>query len=157
MERAGSLRLIGLIDTVAIPTAYKLAFITNFYREPLLRRIERDHGLTRPEWTILICLAYSSPLNPRDITTFTEQPRNNISRGTALLASKGLISQEPDPDDARRALLSLTPAGRALHDAVMALFVERETDVLVCLDDAERCDLDRLLTKVALNLPLDPR
>jgi DNA-binding MarR family transcriptional regulator len=153
--RAGKLDLIGLLDEIPIGIAYKIAFITNFYREPLLRQIELSHGLTRPEWTILICLSYRDRLNPRDICAFTEQPRNNISRGAALLAGKGLITQEADPADARRAVLCLSPAGRAVYDEVMPLFVARERDYLSCLEPAERIELDRLLDRVARHLSVD--
>jgi len=141
-------KLIDIVGATPLPLAYRIAFITNFYREPLLRRMEREFGLMRPEWTILICLTYRDGLNPRDICEITEQPRNTISRGVAALVRKGLVVQAPDPDDARRVLLRLTDAGRATHDAVMPLFVEGEARLAAALTEAERATLEALLDKL---------
>jgi DNA-binding MarR family transcriptional regulator len=153
--RGQDLRLIGLLDAIPIRLAYKTAFITNFYREPLLQEIELTHGLSRPEWTILICLAYQDGLNPKDICAFTEQPRNNVSRGANMLESKGLITRDPDPQDARRAVLCLTPEGAQLYARIMPAFLEREKLVFSVLDVSERRTLDRLLTKVAQAMPVE--
>ena len=51
---AGQRRTI--LDGTAIPTAYKIGYILNFYREPSFRAIEMEFGLTRPEIVILIFL-----------------------------------------------------------------------------------------------------
>jgi DNA-binding MarR family transcriptional regulator len=155
MTRGQDLRLVGLLESIPIRLAYKTAFITNFYREPLLYEMELGYGLTRPEWTILICLAYEDGLNPKDICAFTEQPRNNVSRGANMLEAKGLITRAPDPQDARRAVLCLTPEGSDLYARIMPAFVERETLVFGALDASERRTLDQLLTKVAKAMPIE--
>jgi len=151
---AQSLKLFGLFETVPIRQAYRMAFIVNFYRGPLLRWIEQEFGLSRPEWTILICLMHQDGLNPRDICDFTEQPRNNVSRGAALLESKSLITRGPDPADARRSLLHLTDEGRALHDRIMPIFTAREAQMLSVLSADEQAQLDAILTRLTENLPI---
>lgn len=147
------MKLIDIVDGTPIRFAYRIAFLTNFLREPLLRRMEKEFGIIRPEWTVLICLAFRDGLNPRDICEITEQPSNTVSRGVAALARKGLVTTEPDPDDARRTVLRLTPAGRATHDAIMPMFVEGERRMLACLTEDEVQALDRLLDKLARATP----
>ncbi|MFD0858628.1 MarR family winged helix-turn-helix transcriptional regulator [Roseovarius aquimarinus] len=147
------MKLIDILDGTPLPIGYRIAFLTAFFREPLLRRIERDHGLIRPEWTVLVCLAFRSGLNARDICEVTEQPSNSVSRGVSSLLAKGLIARRPDPEDARRSLLSLTHAGRAAHDAGMALFRQAEDAMTASLDPAERTMLIRLLDKMARDVP----
>lgn len=142
------MKLIDIVGATPLPLAYRIAFITNFLREPLLRRMEREFGLMRPEWTILICLIYQDGLNPRDICEITEQPRNTISRGVAALVRKGFVEQAPDPEDARRVVLCLTGAGRAMHDRVMPMFVEAEARLATALNEAERATLVALLDKL---------
>ena len=142
------MKLIDLVGATPLPLAYRIAFITNFYREPLLRRMEREFGLMRPEWTILICLTFRDGLNPRDICEITEQPRNTISRGVAALVRKGLVVQTPDPEDARRIVLHLTDEGRATYDAVMPLFVRGEAQLAAVLTETERATLEALLDKL---------
>lgn len=142
------MKLIDIVGGTPLPLTYRIAFITNFYREPLLRRMEREFGLMRPEWTVLICLAYRDGLNPRDICEITEQPRNTVSRGVAALVRKGLVRQEADEADARRTLLWLTDEGRATHDTVMPMFVEGEERLAAVLTEEEHTTLRTLLDKL---------
>lgn len=147
------MKLIDILDGTPLPVGYRMAFLTVFFREPLLRRIEREHGLVRPEWTVLVCLAYQDGLNARDICEITEQPSNSVSRGVASLLDKGLVARRPDPEDARRNLLDITPDGRAVYTAAMALFVQAETQMTTCLSEAERATLIGLLDKLARDVP----
>ena len=142
------MKLIEIINDTPIPVAYKIAFLTNFYREPLLRRVEQDFGIIRPEWTVLICLVHRDGLNPRDICEITEQQRNTVSRAVAALEAKKLIRREDDPDDARRTRLFLLPKGRDLYDAAMPIFVEGEAQLTACLDADERKTLETILEKM---------
>ena len=41
VRMARKMKLIEIINDTPIPVAYKIAFLTNFYREPLLRRMEQ--------------------------------------------------------------------------------------------------------------------
>lgn len=147
------MKLIDIIDHTPIPFGYRIAFLTNFYREPLLRRMERDFGIIRPEWTVLICLNFRDGLNPRDICEITEQPSNTVSRAVASLTRKDLIRTASDLEDARRNVLFITAEGKALYERIMPLFVEGEAKMLACLDDEEKSQLDQLLDKLARHVP----
>jgi len=147
------MKLIDIVDKTPIRFAYRIAFLTNFYRAPILRQIEQDCGLIRPEWTVLICLAFRNGLNPRDICEITEQPSNTVSRGTASLVAKGLITNQPDPEDARKRCLFITDEGRVVYDKAMAVCVKAEKAMIACLDDDELQTLDRLLDKMARAVP----
>lgn len=147
------MKLIDILDNTPIPVGYRLAFLTSFMREPLLRRMERDFGLIRPEWTVLVCLVFRDGLNPRDICEITEQPSNTVSRAVTALQAKGMISRRDDPEDARRTRLYLKPAGRKMHDAVMALFVQAEREMTAVLSPDEKDILIRLLDKMGRDVP----
>ena len=147
------MQLIDILDGTPLPIGYRMAFLTAFFREPLLRRMEREHGLIRPEWTILVCLAFRDGLHARDICEITEQPPNTISRGVASLGRKGLIARDPDPSDARRAILRLRAEGRRVHDAVMATFMEAEARMTASLSPPERETLRTLLDRMAREVP----
>ncbi|SMF47704.1 DNA-binding transcriptional regulator, MarR family [Tistlia consotensis] len=147
------MKLLDIIDGTPIRYGYRIAFLTNFYREPLLRRMELEHGIIRPEWTVLICLSFRDGLNPRDICEITEQPRNTVSRAVTSLTRKGLIVPAADPADARRKVLRITEAGRAAYERIMPMFVEGERKLMACLTERERGDLDRLLDKLCRAVP----
>lgn len=143
------LKLIDILDATPIPVAYRMAFIINFYREPLIRRMERDTGLIRPELTVLICLSFRSALNARDICEITEQPSNTVSRAVASLVGKGFVTSARDAVDTRRNVLAITEAGQAVHDRVMATFEAAECAMLETLEPEEVATLTRLLDKLA--------
>lgn len=143
------MKLIDILDGTPIPVGYRIAFIVNFWREPLLRRMEHEFGVTRPEWTTLICLIYQDGINSRDICQITEQPSNTVSRGVAALERKHLLTRIADSKDGRRTLLYLTEEGRKMHDKIMALFVQAEQSIMNSLSDNEAETLTLLLDKIA--------
>lgn len=143
------MKLIDIVGGTPFPTAYKMSFLHNFWREPLLRRLDLEFGIVRPEFTILLCLDFRSPLNARDICEITEQPANTISRGVASLERKGLISRTRDMIDLRRVTLSLTGRGRELIETVSEFFREGEQAMLQSLSAEEVAMLDALLDRMA--------
>ncbi|MEZ5661557.1 MAG: MarR family winged helix-turn-helix transcriptional regulator [Burkholderiaceae bacterium] len=147
------MKLLEIVNNVSARQSFRMAFLTNFIREPTLRRLEAEHGLIRPEWTVLTCLNYYDGATARDICEVTEQPRNTISRGVIALESKDLVRREPDPDDARRTCVWLTEAGRRMYRHMAEHFERIEHAMLSQLEAHEREALDRILTKLCLTLP----
>lgn len=143
------MKLLDILDATPIPVAYRLSFLTNFWREPLLRWMERETGLIRPELTVLICLAYQPDLYARDICEITEQPPNTVSRAVFSLVEKKFITRTRDQADARRQVLNITPQGRAQHDDLMTYFAASESRMLSTLNAQEVATLTKLLDKLA--------
>ena len=143
------MKLIGILDATDIPVGYRISFLTNFWREPLLRRMQRQTGLIRPELTVLICLDFQHNLNARDICEITEQPSNPVSRAVTSLTKKGLISRGPDKADSRRLVLNITQKGRVLHHQLMETFCAAEKKMLQTLSADEVKTLTALLDKLA--------
>ncbi|MDI2129983.1 MarR family winged helix-turn-helix transcriptional regulator [Yinghuangia seranimata] len=54
------------------------------------------------------------------------------------LDDRGWIRRQPDPDDRRARLLSLTPEGRRVRDSVQSAIQENEERLLARLDPADR-------------------
>lgn len=143
------MKLIEILDATVIPVGYRIAFLTNFWREPLLRRMERETRLIRPELTVLMCLCFRNGLHARDICEITEQPSNTVSRAVTSLERKGYITRKTDIDDQRRILLSITDEGRTVHDDVMQTFAEAEEVLLATLSKDEVATLTSLLDRLA--------
>ena len=61
---------------------------------------------------------------------------------------RGALATAPDPQDARRIVLSVTPAGRRLHDEVLEFAAERNEAVVAPLTREECAEFLRLLTKI---------
>lgn len=143
------MKLIDILDATPFPIGYRIAFITNFLREPLLRQMEKDFGIIRPELTVLMCLSFRQDVHARDICEVTEQPSNTVSRAVASLEKKGLIRRAKDHVDTRRQVLNITAEGRDIHDKIIALFADAEDAMLTCLSAEEQGQLQTLLDKVA--------
>lgn len=143
------MKLIGILDAVSFPIGYRIAFITNFMREPILRWMERELGVIRPELTVLMCVSFRRDVHARDICEITEQPSNTVSRAVASLEKKGFISRTRDQVDTRRQVLNITPVGQEVHDTIIDRFQTAEARLLEALNEDERADLLRLLDKIS--------
>jgi len=143
------MKLIDILDATPFPIGYRLAFLTNFWREPILRQMEKDFGLIRPELTVLMCLNFRNDVHARDVCEVTEQPSNTVSRAVGSLEKKGLITRTKDSIDTRRQVLNITSDGRDVHHQIMTMFAEAERKMLARLSCDEQEELLRLLEKLA--------
>ena len=145
--------IASVLNGTSVPTAYKMGYILNHYREPSFRGIERELGITRPEIVTLIFLVHREGITAADICEFSGHLKANISRAVIALHKKGLILRNSDVGDQRRQLLYLTSAGRRLHDRFMPMLEARERAMLACLSAREREQLERLLNKLSQHTP----
>jgi DNA-binding MarR family transcriptional regulator len=118
-------------------------FLHGFWgvRQAFLRRVapalREAHGLEVPE-VFLMQYISKSDLSPSEIAQSLRIPPHMVSRKVGALEKRGLISRSLDAGDARRRVLSLTPAGEALlpealgtlHAQVEALLGVLEPDTL---------------------------
>ena len=74
-----------------------------------------DHGLGAAQMYVLHELAERSPLSINDLAEITSTDQSSVSVVVNKLVAKGLVASERSSDDARRAALTLTAKGRALH------------------------------------------
>ena len=61
----------------------------------------------------------------------------------------GLVERRRDPDDRRRHLVQMTPAGRKMLERLRRLSARLEDEFLARLDEADRRELHALLLRVA--------
>lgn len=136
----------------SFPFFFRVQFLSSNFRDPLLRQIEQQFGLTRPEFSILICLSLRPGMSAIDIAEITRQPENTLGRGVSILVEKAFITKEPDPADGRRYKLYVTPAGRETYESFVHLFVEANDEMVDCLTAKEREQLDHLLDKMCADV-----
>ena len=142
-----------ILNGTAIPTAYKMGYVLNHYREPSFRSIEAVFGITRPEIVTLIFLQHREGITSGNICEFSGHLKQNISRAVLALARKGLIRRAADHADKRRLLLYLTPAGRELHGRFMPALIAREQAMLACLTEQEHGAFTALLNRLSDHTP----
>lgn len=87
-------------------------------RETVMRRfrpILKEHGLTEQQWRVLRALADAE--EPQSVGALAEETYllgPSLSRMLATLGGRGLVERRAGGDDARRAEIQITGAGRAL-------------------------------------------
>ena len=137
-----------MFDAVEFRDAYRMSYLTNAVIVPIYDEVRREHGVIRAEYHLLMCLAHYDTLSARDISQLTRRPRNSISRAVHRMLAEGYLDRTPDPDDGRQALLTITPAGRELHEKIAARLAARQEEILAPLSAAERRQLDRILERL---------
>ncbi|MCO6390734.1 homoprotocatechuate degradation operon regulator HpaR [Aliihoeflea aestuarii] len=83
------------------------------------RPLLASHDLTEQQWRVIRMLGETSPLDASDLAERACILAPSLTRIIKSLEERGLIRRERDDGDARRALLSLNPAGRDLIRTVM--------------------------------------
>lgn len=140
-----------MLEENPIPYFFRIVYMANNYRDPLLRMFEKDMNLTRPEFSILVCLGIDKSVSATDISEITCQPQNTISRGVLLLMEKGMLKRDKDEKDKRRHRLKLTQKGEKERKKVMTYLEHTDKLMVASLNSHERKQLGRLLTKICRN------
>lgn len=122
--------------------------------EARLEPVYREHGL-EPGWhDVLATLRRSGgTLRPTDLTSASMLTSSATTKRLDKLEQAGLIAREPDPNDRRGSLISLTTEGRRLIDELTPTHLENERRILAGLSEVERTRLADLLRKLQLGLP----
>jgi DNA-binding MarR family transcriptional regulator len=114
------------------------------------------HDLETWEFDVLSALRRQGPpyqLTPGALLRATLVTSGTMTNRVDRLAAAGLVRREPDPQDRRGVLVTLTDAGRARVDAALADLVKNEHTLLNGLSVADRRTLADLLR--VLLAPLD--
>lgn len=109
-------------------------------------------GVSRAEFDVLSAIRRARrPLRASEVTSVTLMSGASTTKISERLAKQGLLERKKLERDARVVLLELTDAGRDLVDRLFPLRVERESELLVGLTEAEMRTLADLLRTVSLN------
>lgn len=94
-----------------------------------------------------------SDLSPSAIGAQLRLPAHTISRRLDALEKRQLLVRSLDPNDARRRVLNLTPAGEALLEAAARLLEQQVTALLEVLEPGTLAGMLDALERVVQNQP----
>lgn len=111
-----------------------------------------ESGVAPGAWYFLRVLWEEEGLTQRELAA-----RVGMMEPTAVIALRGLeragwIRRRRSPEDRRKILVTLTPAGRALRERLLPLAHEVNARATAGLDAAERAMLIALLRRMRANL-----
>jgi DNA-binding MarR family transcriptional regulator len=113
--------------------------------------VERSLGnldLTINEFNTLNALRRAGPpyrLSPKEVGVSLLFSSGGLTKLLERLESRGLVAREPDPNDGRGVLVSLTPTGMDLQDRAMRAHQVNEEELLTPLTRAQRESLNSTL------------
>jgi DNA-binding MarR family transcriptional regulator len=128
---------------------YRLSVVSNRISAAIARLYAKRFDLTIPEWRLMAVLGRFGPMTANALCERTAMDKVRVSRAVARLLEAGRIEREIDPVDRRRAVLALTPAGRAIYVEIVPLALGAEARLLSALTPEERATFERLLAKLA--------
>jgi len=114
--------------------------VAEFVGQEFARRYAR-HRLTLPEWRLLVVLHHEGPDSAGAIARRVGLSAMAASRAAASLLAAKRVSRERDPSDARRHMLALTPAGRALVARVLPEGIAMDSALLATVPPDGRAAL----------------
>jgi DNA-binding MarR family transcriptional regulator len=127
---------------------YRLSVLMLRISNEIAQSYERRFRLTVPEWRVMAVLGRFGPLSANGVGEKTQMDKVRVSRAVARLVRAGRVSRRVDRADRRRAVLALTPAGRAIHREIVPHARRVEARLLAGLTPAERAALDHLIGKL---------
>lgn len=115
-----------------------------------VRRVrDKRNQLTRETTAFLLHLAEAGPMTLTELSRHLDRAPSTLSEMVDQLADKDLVRREPDPADARRALIWLTANGRdILADTLRVLDRERLARAAARLDPKRRALLAEALAEL---------
>lgn len=131
--------------------------ISNIYRAAagVRRRAEQnllaDSGLSWGGFTILWVLWVWGEMSTAALATECDLAKGTLTGMLTTLEKRDLVERTKSEVDGRLVIVSPTPAGTALIDAVFPPFNAFEVDMVAGLSDAETRELSRLLRIVITN------
>lgn len=123
--------------------------------ERISPRLREQSGLEVPD-VLLLGYIGSSTLSPSEIAARMRLPPHAISRRLDGLDKRGLVTRSLGAGDARRRVLTLTPAGTAVLETGRALLEAHVAELLEVLDPGTRDTMLGALERLTTAQPAAP-
>jgi DNA-binding MarR family transcriptional regulator len=145
-EAAVAERLQGMeVDMSAMAVVSNVYRAASSVRNHLERTVLGPHGLTWTGWVVLWVIWIWGEIESRHVAAEAGVSKGTLTGVQKTLATKGLVHRAVHPDDGRRVLLSLSPAGQRLMAELLPEFNAVEAWVTTDLDDGAKVALARSL------------
>jgi DNA-binding MarR family transcriptional regulator len=130
---------------ITVMLSSRLMVLANLLKRGAILRYKRLAGLSSVEFGLVASLGRRPPMSVARLAEAVGQDKGQISRALAELVSRKLIAKSANPKDSREVLVSLTPAGLAAHDAIVAGAQERNR---LLLEQLSKDEFDALLAQI---------
>jgi DNA-binding MarR family transcriptional regulator len=127
---------------------FRLSVLASRVTRAVARVYARRFQLSAPEWRTVAVLGRYGAMTANSVVERTAMDKVRVSRAVARLLARERVTRRTDPDDRRRAILDLTPEGRAVYAKVVPMVMAVESGLLSGLSAEERAVLDQVMRKL---------
>jgi DNA-binding MarR family transcriptional regulator len=108
------------------------------------------YGVARSEWRVLSVLEELGELGVVDLAHVALSPQPTVTHAVRRLEDRGLVARKPGKNDRRQRLVSITPTGSSLTNALIEEAKELEAEALAGAGDLSElvAQLQKLTTIV---------
>lgn len=133
---------------------YRLAILSHTVSSLIARVYDKRFGLTIPEWRVIAIVGRFPGLSAVEVAERTMLDKVAVSRAVTKLIKAGRIDREFADADRRRSILTLSEAGRKVHDEIAPLAMAMEGDLLHGLDDEQISTLNTVIERLLVRARL---
>lgn len=127
---------------------YRLNVLAGLTSSVLAQLYAERFGLSIPAWRVIVTLGQHGQRTARDMAPLGVMHKSTVSRAVSSLEERKLIVRRPNLNDRREELLALTPAGRAIYEAVAPQALAVEERLLSALTPQEQSTFSALVDKL---------
>lgn len=106
------------------------------------------YGLSPAAWRVMAHVGELQPITAKEVGLRAVMDSVNLSRAMGQLDALGFLRRQIDPEDRRRIVLHLTPAGQSAYGTLVPLSLAAEQTLLAELTAQERATLRELTCRV---------
>jgi MarR family transcriptional regulator, transcriptional regulator for hemolysin len=131
------------------------AFWINRAARGLLRHFEarlRPFGFAMSHLPVLRALALGRSMSQTELALAARVEQPTMAETLTRMVRDGVVQREPNPNDGRGTLVSLTRRSRGRLPKARAALMEANREAMAGLTDAEQSLLRQLLERVVMNL-----
>ena len=133
------------------PTVHAVFRLSRVHRT-IIGRLLRELGLVPGQELLLLQLCDRDRCSQSDLVERLGLDPSTVTKMLQRLERGGWLRREQSTEDGRVMVVTLTPAGRDLQNAVTSLWSELEGETVKSLSGDEQTELLRLLRKVETGL-----
>jgi DNA-binding MarR family transcriptional regulator len=111
----------------------------------------QETGIPLNEGRCLAAVGAFAPLSVNDLARLANLTKGQASRAAQTLVDQGLVDKQVSALDGRGVVLTLTLHGQQTWRRTKAVIRRRNEEIVACLDEAERGQLDHLLDKLVVH------
>ena len=126
----------------------KVVTLATLLRRATALRFSRLFDISLVEWRIVTRVGANPGLSTTQLGDRIGLNKGQVSRATAGLAKRGLLVSTINPRDTRKAMLTLTPEGEELHQALLSAGLARHTQFFDGIDERELAVTNQVLDRL---------